>query len=160
LKRYMSRVVHDEARLQEERRRRAGRRLFLETLEDRVVPSLLNLAPQAVRPDIASNVRTNLSYVQAGGDANPFHYQPIPLSLTLADGTRMNIGNGSSGRATRLDLLLKDDGSFGANVPGDDFAVTGKVTIGSQTYNGTLLTAEAVHFGFADSFTKASGEFD
>jgi RHS repeat-associated protein len=140
----------------------ARARVGIEPLEPRCLLALLGLAQQASRPDIASNVRTSLSYTQVGNDANPFHYDATPLSLTLPDGTLGRITNQAdkTPARTRLDLVLDNTGSFAAGVPGPDFAVNGRVTVGAQVYDGTLLSAEALGVGFADAITKASAEFE
>jgi RHS repeat-associated protein len=124
--------------------------------------SLLGIAQESAKPDIASGVRTNLSYVQVNNNSNPFHYDSTPLTLTLPDGTVDRITNqtNKTAAATKLDLALDNTGAFAAGVPGDDYVVNGHVTVGANTYDGVLLKAEVVGFGFADSFSKASGEFD
>lgn len=136
-------------------------RLFLEPLEDRVLPSLLGLAQQGAKPDITSGVFNDLSYTQQGNNANPFHYDSIPLYITLKDGTVDNINNpsGRGNSTTNLDLLLSNNGYL---IPGSGnaFSVTGNVTIGGQTYDGTLLTAKAQAFGYGNSFSSAQGEFE
>ena len=133
-----------------------------ERLEDRCLLSLLNLAQSAVRPDIASGVRTNISYVQQGNNANPFHYDATALTLTQSNGTTARIISQSdrTPARTRLDLTLNNSGGFAGGVPGPDYAVNGKVTVNAQIYDGSLLMAEVLNFGFADAFSKASGEFD
>jgi YD repeat-containing protein len=169
LNRFLRRVFHDPFRFRDQIRaprkpRPKGRRLLLEVLEDRVVPSLLNLAPEAMPPDIASGARTHLSYTQLGNNANPFHYDAIPLSLTLANGMRFNIANPSGGgmRSTRFDVTLNNSGTVATGVPpGPDFRVTGKVLGG----DGTLLTAQVANtqpqnFGFSDTISIADAEFD
>jgi hypothetical protein len=164
--RFLRRLFHDPARWHDQLRQykdrtKAGRRLYVEPLEDRVLPSLLGLAPQGVAPDIASDVRTNLSYTQVGNNANPFHYDATPLEMTLGDGSMFAISNPSSGGAakTNLDLFLDNSGKFTGAVPGDVLTVTGKVTINSNTFDGTLVTAAVRGFGFSNP-TKADTEFE
>src|SRR4051794_26647093 len=82
--------------------------LLLEPMEDRCLLSLLGIAQQSSKPDIASGSKTNISYTQLNTNANPFHYDSIPLSLTLANGTVDRISNQANKTAasTRLDLVL------------------------------------------------------
>ncbi len=136
-------------------------RLFLEPLEDRVVPSLLGLAQLGAKPDITSGVLNNLSYTQVGNNANPFHYDSVPLYITLADGTVDSISKlaGGGNASTNLNLQLSNNG-FLEPGPANSFSVTGHVTIGGKTYDGTLLTAQPRAFGYGDSFSSAQGEFD
>jgi hypothetical protein len=140
-----------------------GRRYrpVIEALEDRVVPSLLGLAQLGTNPDITSGVLNNLSYTQQGNNANPFHYDSVPLWITQPDGGVQYITDLSDGSlaTTNLNLLLDNTGKL---VPGtgNDFSVTGHVTVGAQTYDGTLLTARPQAFGYGDSFSSAAGEFE
>jgi hypothetical protein len=126
--------------LAEKKRPRRSRALILEQLEDRVMPSLLGLAQQLVEPAIISGGLTHISYNNLGNGANPFHYDARPLSLTLGDGTVLRMPANFPGTSTRLDVLLDNTGKFAADVPGNDFTVTGKVTIDGNTFSGTLLT--------------------
>jgi hypothetical protein len=106
---------------------------------------LLGLASEAVKPDIASAIRTNLSF----NNDNLFHYDATPLIITLGDGSRFNIANQTGGvRHTQLDLHLDNSGNFVPGVPGDGFSVTGRVTINGNPFNGTLVTADVRDFGF------------
>lgn len=136
-------------------------RLVLEPLEDRILLSLLGLAQQGAPPDITSGVINDLSYTQLGNNANPFHYDSIPLYITLPDGSQDAINNPSNGNnaTTNLDLTLSNNGYL---VPGNgnDFSVTGNVTIGNNTYDGTLLTAQPQAFGYGDTFSPDQGEFE
>jgi RHS repeat-associated protein len=115
-----------------------------------------------MNPDIASGVINNLSYTQLGTNANPFHYDAIPLMLTLPGGTMDGISDPTGGSAsTRLDLVLDNSGSLTSGGAGSNtYSVTGKVMVGANNYDGTLLTANATAFGFADTITPDSGEFD
>jgi RHS repeat-associated protein len=148
-------------------RRRAPRhqsrefRPFLEILEDRITPSLLGLAQQSARPDITSGVINALSYTQVGNNANPFHYDSIPLWITLPDGSVDSISDPAGGGSakTNLDLRLSNDGYLTPG-SGNALSVSGHVTLGSQTYDGTLLTAQPQAFGFGNSFSSAQGEFE
>jgi hypothetical protein len=135
--------------------------LYLEPLEDRVLPSLLGLAQQGVAPDIASDVSTNLSYTQLGDNANPFHYDATPLEITLGDGSMFAINNPSSGGSakTTLNLLLDNSGKFASGTSADDLTLTGKVTINSNAFDGTLLTAAAIGFGFSNP-NRTDTEFE
>jgi hypothetical protein len=143
------------------RTREVNIRLFLEPLEDRTLLSLLGLAQLGANPDITSGVLNNLSYTQQGNNANPFHYDSVPLWITLPDGSVDYISDPSGGgnAATNLNLLLSNTGYL---MPGNgnSFSVTGQVTIGANTYDGTLLTAQAQAFGYGDSFSSAQGEFE
>lgn len=136
-------------------------RLFLEPLEDRVLLSLLGLAQLGTKPDITSGVINDLSYAQQGNNANPFHYDSIPLYITLPNGSVDNISNpaGGGNAATNLNLLLSNNGYLEPG-SGNAFSVTGHVTIGGNTYDGTLLTAQPEAFGYGDSFSSAQGEFE
>lgn len=136
-------------------------RLFLEPLEDRVLLSLLGLAGQGAKPDITSGVSNSLSYTQVGNNANPFSYSSVPLYITLPDGSIDNISNltGGGNAATNLSALLSNQGYLEPGA-GNSFSVKGHVTIGSNTYDGTLLTATPQAFGFGDSFSPSSGEFE
>lgn len=138
---------------------RRTRGLLLEQLEERRLLALLGLAQQAVNPDIASGIVNDLSYTQVGNNANPFHYDSIPFALTLPGGSMMVIGDPTGNLATTsLDLVLNNAGKL---VPGNNpFSVTGMVSVGANNYNGTLLTAQAQAFGFADTITPMEGEFD
>ena len=125
--RFLSRLFRDRWHLQQQLRDRprwwtSHRRLYLEPLEDRVLPSLLGLAQQGVAPDIASDVLTNLSYTQLGTNANPFHYDATPLEITLGDGSMFAINNPSSGGSakTTLNLLLDNSGKFASGTSADD----------------------------------------
>jgi hypothetical protein len=164
--RFLSRFIRDrwdsqQALRDRTRRTRPTRRLYLEPLEDRVLPSLLGLAQQGVAPDIASDVLTNLSYTQLGTNANPFHYDATPLAITLGDGSLFAIKNPSVGgpAKTTLNLLLENSGKFASGLSADDLTITGKVTINSNTFDGTLLTAAARGFGFSNP-NKTDTEFE
>src|SRR5262249_14428573 len=110
---------------------------------------LLGLAQQTFLPDIASGALTTISYTQVGNNANPFHYNSIPLTIILGPNTQYNISNPTGGSASiRLDLYLDNNGNFASGVARDDLTVTGKVTIGANTFDGTLVTAEVRGFGF------------
>jgi hypothetical protein len=161
LRRFLSRVFRDRSRLQECTRRAPRRRPRLESLEDRILPSLLGLASHAVAPDIASGGLTNMSYTQLGTNSNPFHYDAVPLSLTLGDGTRATIGNPSGGgnASMSLNLLLDNSGKFASPGAASDFSVTGSVTVGGHSFSGTLLTATARDFGFTPP-NRADTEFE
>jgi hypothetical protein len=121
----------------------------------------LGLAQQGAKPDITSGVINDLSYTQQGNNANPFHYDSVPLWITLPNGSVDNISNPSNGNnaTTNLNLLLNNNGYL---VPGagNSFSVKGHVTIGAKTYDGTLLTAKPQAFGYGDSFSSAKGEFE
>ncbi len=113
-----------------------------------VTPGLMGLAQASLPPDIASGALTRISYTQIGNNANPFHYDSIPLAILLADGRKFNLGNPTGGaRKTNLDLKLDNLGAFAAGVAGPDFSVTGKVTIDGTTFDGTLVTGEVRAFG-------------
>jgi RHS repeat-associated protein len=139
-----------------------GRRYqpVIEALEDRVVPSLLGLAQQGALPDLTSGVLNNLSYSQLGTNTNPFHYDSVPLWLTLPGGSVQYITDPSGGSATtNLDLVLNNTGLF---MPGggNTFSVSGHVTVGAQTYDGTLLTAQPQAFGAGNAIASGQGEFE
>jgi YD repeat-containing protein len=121
----------------------------------------LGLAQQGAKPDITSGVNNDLSDTQLGNNANPFHYDSVPLYLTLPNGSVDNISNPSSGgnAATNLNLQLSNNGYLEPG-SGNSFSVTGHVTIGGQTYDGTLLTAQPQAFGYGNSFSSAQGEFE
>jgi hypothetical protein len=122
---------------------------------------LLGLAQQGTKPDITSGVINDLFYTQQGNNANPFHYDSIPLWITLPDGSVDYISNPSGGdnASTNLDLLLSNQGYLEPG-NGNSFSVTGHVTVGGNTYDGTLLTAQAQAFGYGDSFSPSQGEFE
>src|SRR6516225_3642127 len=80
-------------------RRKLPSPLALEQLEVRLVPSLIGLAAVTVAPDIAGGVLDHMSYTQLGNNANPFHYDDIPLTVTLGDGTVAAITNPTGGTA-------------------------------------------------------------
>src|SRR5262249_11141302 len=67
----------------------------LEPLEDRCLFALLGLAQATTPPDITSGALTNLSFALAGNNANPFHYDSIPLWLTTGDGSVQYISDPS-----------------------------------------------------------------
>jgi RHS repeat-associated protein len=136
-------------------------RPVVEALEDRIQPSRLGLAQLGAKPDVTSGILNDLSYSQLGNNANPFHYDSVPLWITLPDGSVDYISDPSDGSfaTTNLDLLLNNNGYLSPG-GGNDFSITGNVTLGAQTYDGTLLTARPVAFGYADSFTPDSGEFE
>ena len=136
------------------------RRLSLEPLEGRHLLALLGLAQQGTKPDVASGVMNTLSYTQVGNNQNPFRYSAIPFALTMPAGTVSNITNPTGGSAsTKLSLTLNNAGQLVAGA-GNSYAVTGKVTVGGTTYNGTLLTAQPADFGAATTFSANSGEFE
>jgi RHS repeat-associated protein len=131
-------------------RRKLPSPLALEQLEVRLVPSLIGLAAVTVAPDIAGGVLDHMSYTQLGNNANPFHYDDIPLTVTLGDGTVAAITNPTGGTAKEsVDFLLDNSGRFISGVNGDDLTVKGKVTINGNTYDGTLLTGKVRDFGFS-----------
>src|SRR5262245_18963516 len=109
------------------RRHRSPRRGLqpqLEPLESRELLALLGLAQECFKPDIASGAVTNLSYTQVGNNANPVHYDAVPLSLALGNGATgtslFSIANPTAGtRQTRLDMRLTNAGQFAAGVAGD-----------------------------------------
>jgi hypothetical protein len=159
--RFLRRVLQDRSRSKERPRRTERPRLRLEPLEDRVLPSLLGLASQAVQPDITSGAMTNMSYTQVGNNSNPFHYDAIPLAITLGDGSRATITKATGGTTATmsLNLLLDNSGKFSSGGPASDFNVTGSVTIAGHNFNGTLLTGQARDFGFSNP-NRADTEFE
>jgi RHS repeat-associated protein len=112
-------------------------------------------------PDITSGAMNHLSYTQMGNDANAFHYDAIPLWITLGDGSVSNIRDLSGGGSARtnLDLRLNNNGYLTPG-SGNAFSVTGQATISDVTYDGTLLTAQPQAFGFGSSVSAAQGEFE
>jgi hypothetical protein len=166
LRRFLSRLFRDPAALRSthcrcKARTKQRRPLRLDLLEDRVVPSLIGLAALGVAPDIASDAHTDLSYTQGGNNANPFHYEAVPLTLTLGDGSQHAISNSSGGgsAATTLDLTLDNTGHFTTAGPATAFTITGQVTIGANTFDGTLLTGAVRDFGFSTP-TPTDTEFE
>jgi hypothetical protein len=137
-------------------------RVFVERLEERCMLSLLGLSQLATKPDIASGSRSNLSYTQIGNNANPFQYSATPLSLKMPDGSTDAITNQTSKTAakTTLSLELDNFGYFASGGTSPDFAINGHVTVTGTTYDGSLLTAQAQEFGFSDTITTASADFD
>jgi RHS repeat-associated protein len=106
----------------------------------------MGLAQASLPPDITSGGLTHLSYTQVGNNANPFHYDAIPLALTLGDGRLFTLANPTGGtRSTRLDVNLDNTGSFAGG--SSSFSVTGKTAIDGTPFDGTLLTAEVRGFG-------------
>jgi RHS repeat-associated protein len=167
LPRFLSRFLRNQSRANGKRRKSPNRtrpwpHLRLEPLEDRVLLSLIGLAQQSLVPDITSGASNTLSYTQLGGDANPFHYDSIPLTLTLGGSTPAPITNASDGtaRRTELNVLLKDDGSVAAGGSAEDFRVFGHVTVGPDIFDGRLLTGKVREFGFSDTITPAAAEFE
>jgi RHS repeat-associated protein len=159
LRRFLRWAFRDRTPLHELRCKRRRPRLQLEALEDRCLPTLLGLAQVAVQPDITSGGLTHMSYTDLGGNANPFHYDALPLALTLGDGSVSGISNPTGGgtRSTTLDVALNSAGAFaGGGV--NAFSVTGHATVGSNTYDGTLLTGLVRGFG-ADA-SAGHGEFE
>ncbi len=133
---------------------------MVEALEDRTVPALLGLAQQGTPPDLTSGIVNNLSYTQLNNNANPFHYDSIPLWITMPDTSVNYINDPSDGSSatTNLDLNLTNAGTYTGS--GGSFSVTGSVALGAQNYDGTLLTAQPTAFGFANAFSPQSGEFE
>lgn len=144
------------------KRARAPWRPDVQALEGRSLLALLGLAQLGTKPDIASGASTHLSYTQQGNNANPFHYDAVPLTLQMPDGTNDRITNQANKAAagTRLDVRLDNSGRYASGVTGPDFSVNGHVTIGANTYDGTLVTAEANAFGFSDTITRSAAEFE
>ena len=167
LRRFLRGVFGQRSRLADMLSRRRNRRqqhsarLYLEQLEDRVVPSLLGLAQVSVAPDIAGALLDHMSYTQIGNNANPFHYDAVPLAVTLGDGSMANITNPSGGGTpqTNLDLFLDNSGHFAAGVAGNDLTLTGKVTINGHTFDNTLLTGKVRDFGFSTP-NRSDTEFE
>jgi RHS repeat-associated protein len=126
--------------------------------------SLLGISQQLTKPDISSGINNDLSYTQIGNNANPFHYDSVPLVISLPSGSTARIAspipsNPASPASTRLDLTLDNTGAL-VNPSTSSFSITGRLSIGSHTFNGTLLTAQAQAFGFSDTITTADAEFD
>lgn len=108
-------------------------------------PGLLGLAQASLPPDIASGALTHLSYTELGNNANPFHYDAIPLALTLPNGQRVSVANPTGGtRQTTLDLTLDNTGALAGS---GSFSVTGKVTVNGTTFDGILLSGTVTAFG-------------
>lgn len=108
-------------------------------------PGLLGLAQASLPPDFASGALTRMSYTQVGNNANPFHYDAIPLALTLPNGQKVALANPTGGtRQTTLNLTLDNTGSLTGS---GSFSVTGKVTLNGTTFNGTLLSGTVTAFG-------------
>lgn len=154
--------VRRQRKICKTRTRERNIRLFVEPLEDRVLLSLLGLAQEGAKPDITSGVNNTLSYTQQGNNANPFSYSSVPLYITLPDGSIDNITNLNSGgnASTNLSAILSNQGYLEPGAAGNSFNIMGHVTIGSNTYDGTLLTATPQAFGFGDSFSPSQGEFE
>src|SRR5262249_57038293 len=113
----------------------------------------LGLAQASVRPDITSGGLTHLSYTDLGNNANPFHYDAVPLAMTLGNGRTFAISNPSGGTArTELNARLNNDGSAASSTP-NDFSVKGMVTLRTTDgrlvpFDGTLVTGDVRGFGF------------
>ncbi|MFI5458895.1 MAG: RHS repeat-associated core domain-containing protein [Isosphaerales bacterium] len=146
------------------RRARAAviRRPHVERLEERCMLSLLGLSQLATNPDIASGSRTSISYTQVGNNDNPFQYSAIPLSLKMPNGSMDTISNQANKVAakTTLNIDLDNYGYLVSGASGSNFAINGHVVVNGTIYDGSLLTAQAQEFGFANTFTKADAEFD
>jgi len=86
-----------------------------------------------------------MSYTQLGNNANPLHYDAIPLTLTLPNGQLVPLASPTGGgqRQTTLNLTLDNTGAL---VSGS-FSLTGKVTINGTTFDGSLLSGTATAFG-------------
>jgi RHS repeat-associated protein len=111
-----------------------------------VSQGLLGLAQACDPPDITSGALTHISYNQPSAP-NVFHYDAIPLAITLGDGRRFGLGNPTGGaRKTTLDVQL--DNTTGAFAGGaSNFTITGKVTIDGTTFDGTLVNGVVREFG-------------
>jgi hypothetical protein len=73
--------------------------------------------------------------------ATPFQIFPSAAPITA----------GPNGQLVSVRVVIDSAGNLTGGVPGDDLAVTGEVTIGSDTYSGVLLTGEVSAFGYRDS---------
>ena len=148
------------------RQARSGRScgLSFETLEDRSLPSgLLGLAQASLPPDFASGGLTHLSYTQGTSNANPFHYDAIPLALSLGNGSLYAVANPTGGtRSVQLNTVLNNNGVFVGGGTSTDFSLTGKITITinntPNTFNGTLLTGQVRNSGARPNPTDSEFE--
>jgi len=154
LRRFLSDFFRDRDLLSAARRRpsskrKTGRSLRLEPLEDRVLPTLLGVLAVSVPPDITSGGVTKIASTQVGNQYQ-FALTSQALAITLGDNSVHIIKKPTVGTATEtLNINLDSMGAFASGTPAD-FTVTGSVTLGSNTFNGTLLTAEVRAFGFSN----------
>ena len=143
-------------------RRQATRRPIVEWLEEHACSPCSgsrSWPPSRTSPRVP---RTSISYTQVGNNDNPFQYSAIPLSLKMPDGSVDAITNQKNKTAakTTLNIDLDNYGYFVSAGTSPDFSINGHVVVGANTYDGSLLTAQAQEFGFGDTITKADAEFD
>jgi 5-hydroxyisourate hydrolase-like protein (transthyretin family) len=124
-----------------------GRKLSLETLEDRRVLALVGVAPLDY-PTIDYNVDGFVTYDNASDsyliDATPSIYTP---SMGGGPGFFFN-GD------LKINIQVDDTGALIGGAPGDDLLITGDVDIDGDfvvDYSGVLLTGEVAEFGYQDS---------
>jgi hypothetical protein len=122
-----------------------GRKLRLESLEDRRVLALVGVAPVDF-PVISYNSGGSVSYDNV---SDLLSVNATPLSID----TGSSLGSFSSGTLA-INIEVDGSGALVGGVAGDDLVLTGDVDVDgdfSDDFSGTLLTGEIVAFGSQDS---------
>ncbi len=125
----------------------------IETLEERMLLSLLGVGDEIGRPDIDYDYNGTLNYSE---QADLFSADAMPTRLTFNQTFYGRIRSGDFD----LNIQVDDTGALIGGVDGDDLVITGVVNVGGFDFSGTLLTGEIIAFGYHDTVGSSTDEFD
>jgi protocatechuate 3,4-dioxygenase beta subunit len=128
----------------------------LETLEQRLLLSLLGMQAELEFPDVYYDTTGRLTYTAPAGDVpGTFDSVALPTQFKLSASARpVAVKNP---RDFHLAIRLNGDGSVAGGIAGADLQVDGWIDMNNNNvvdgpdYSGVLLTAEILQFGFNDS---------
>jgi hypothetical protein len=118
----------------------------VESLENRQMFALLGVVPNYPLTSLGNQTTGALTYTASDGHLSAV---ATPIQFFPRFGARgINI---QSPKSSSLDFFVdQPTGNFKVGISGNDFTLTGVVTVGTTTYSGTLLTGEVTAFGFQD----------
>ncbi len=120
----------------------------IESLEERLLLSLLGIGDEIGRPDINYDDNGTLEYYSR---ADVLTADASPTKLTFSRYVRGRVYNGDFD----LEIRVDDTGAVIGGIDGDDLVITGTVTVGGEDFSGTLLTGEIVAFGYYDTIDSS-----
>jgi SdrD B-like domain/Prealbumin-like fold domain len=128
-----------------------GRKLSLETLEDRRVLALVGIAPvdyPLFDYDVDGTINYDANTDTLAIDATPFLFWQSALDIPP--------GFFTANPDLKINIHIDDTGALVGGVPGDDLVISGDVDVNDDfiaDYSGVLLTGEVTQFGYEDSGT-------
>jgi hypothetical protein len=133
----------------------------IESLEPRTMFALIGIASQLGYPQTTLlSVSPTITY---NATSDEFVAQDIPFLFTQSPSDGGTIIQPASATApawtSTIKLKVGSDGLYDSGISGSDLIVTGSLTLGSNTFDGVLLTGEASPYG-AFGFASDGSGFD